>query len=137
MSITTPYSLELARDEDAISAVEGNTPDVVAGKMKIFLGANVLPSRPQTYQGSLERCFRELLFALRPDRTGVADVSASGHWQAASAGNITVAPGILAIGDDDVAVVLAANFAEPGATHFAEETFKQLTEVLRENTADN
>jgi hypothetical protein len=48
--------------------------------------------------------------------------------------------GITGITDDDVAIVVSGNFldaAHKGATHFYEETFEQLLEVLLENTKDN
>ena len=134
--ITTPFSLELTRDQDAISIVEGVLPAVVVGKMKIFLGANVNPGRPQNYVGSLRACYRHLMN--ESAKKGVAtDEVVSGDWKNASAGNILLAVNGAGITDDDVAIVVSATFVTNGATHFYTETFNQLINGLLERVSDN
>ena len=134
--ITTPFSLELARDEDAISIVEGIVATVVAGKIKIFLGANVVAGSPQVYVGTLRACYRHLMNE-SAKKASSADVVASGDWQNASAGNIVLAADAAGLTADDVAISVAADFSTDGATHFYTETFNQLMNGLSERVSDN
>ena len=135
--ITTPFSLELTKDEDAKDAEAGAVATVVAGKVKIFLGANVLANRPQVYVGTLRACYRHLMNE-RAKRGVAGDLVSFGDWQNASAGNITIASDIAGLDDDDVAIVLSDTFnANTVMTHFVTETFNQLMNVLLERTKDN
>ena len=134
--ITTPFSLALARDEDAISIVEGLIPDAVSGKMLIFLGANVNPGLPQTYIGTLKACFRHLMNESAKKDSAVNAV-VSGDWRNASAGNIVLAGGAGGVGDNDVSISVAGSFSTDGATHFYTETFNQLINGLLERVSDN
>ena len=135
--ITTPFSLELTRGQDAIDIVEDTVPDTVSASMKIFLGANVNPGKVQSYVGSLRACFRHLMNEqVKRDTEGVSLV-VRGDWLSASAGNITFVGGTGQIGADDVAIVVAGTFADEGATHFYDETFKQLINGLLERTKAN
>ena len=137
MAITTPYSLQLARNEDAISIVAGTVPDVVSGRFKIFLGANVNAGSPQVYVGTLKACFRHLSNEqLKKGTSG--DKIAAGDWRNASAGNILLPSDIVGLTGNDVAIVVAANFSlSSGSTHFYTETFDQLIEGLLERTKTN
>lgn len=135
--ITTPYSLELTRDEDAKSATAGTVSDIVAGKLKIFIGANADPAKRQQYRGTLTNCFRNLMNE-RAKREITTNLVASGNWLNAKDGNITLATTTGGITANDVAVVASSSFdSAPGATHFYDETFNQLLEVLLENTKAN
>ena len=133
--ITTPFSLELARDEDAISIVEDVDPAVVPTKLKIFLGANVNPGSPQVYVGTLRACFRHWMNERGKKEAESAVVR--GDWQNASAGNIVIATGVGGLTDDDVAISISAAFSTDGATHFYTETFNQLMNGLLERVSDN
>jgi hypothetical protein len=136
MSITTPFSLELTRDEDAISIVEDVTTLSVPLKMKIFLGADVNPGQAQVYVGTLKSCFRHLMNESAKKGT-IAVVTAYGDWQNASAGNITLANDGSGVLDTDVLISVAGGFAPDGKTHFYTETFDQLIEGLLERVKDN
>ena len=61
MAITTPYGLELARDEDSRDAVADAIPNPTNGKLKIFLGDDVDPGKVQSIVGTLTCCFNVLL----------------------------------------------------------------------------
>jgi hypothetical protein len=136
MSITTPFSLELGRDEDAISIVEGITSDAVPGKMKIWLGNNVNPGQAQVYVGTLKSCFRHLMNeSAKKGATGVT--VAYGNWISASAGNITIDSNASGAGFNTVVISVSAGFGSGGATHFYTETFDQLIEGLLERVKDN
>ena len=139
MAITTPYSLELTKNNDARDAVAGNTPDSVGGKMKIFLGANVDPGKGQSIQGTLRNCLRYILNERGRFYTGSGTYSVYGPVGAVY-NELTLNPsGTLGIGDDDVAVVVSGSFVSlaHGATHFIDETARQLMRVLLEKTKDN
>ena len=136
MAITTPFGLELARDEDAKDAVEGDTNVLVALKIKIFLGANVNPALIQTYVGSLRACYRHLMNEALKKGISSATVG-RGDWRAASAGNISIDSGTAFITDDDVAVIVSGTLTPVGGTHFQTETFNQLINGLLERTKDN
>ena len=137
MAISVPFSLQMTRDEDAISIIEGAVPDVVSGRFKIFLGANVIAGRPQVYVGSLRACYRHLMNEVVRQGTP-GDKIAVGDWQTAGAANILLPADTIGITDDDVAIVVAANFnLASGATHFYTETFNQLMNGLLERASDN
>lgn len=137
-AITTPYSLELTADEDAREAVVGAVVTVVAGKLKIFLGAAVTPEKMQSIVGSLKACYRVAMN--RVLKRGVAaDVVAFGNFLSATAGSITLAADTVGVGTTDVAVVISQTFGSSGGfaqTHMDTETFDQLINVLLENSSD-
>lgn len=139
MAITTPYSLQLTKNEDARDAVAGNTPDGVGGTIKIFLGANVDPSKGQSIQGTLRNCLRYILNERGRFYTGAGTYSVFGPV-GSTYNDLTLNPtGTLGIGDDDVAIVITGSFVSlaKGATHFIDETARQLMRVLLERTKGN
>lgn len=136
MAITTPFSLSLGRDEDAIAAVEGSGTDSVPDKMKIFLGENVLASRPQVYVGSLKAVFRHMMNESWKRTANDSSQTGHGHWQAAGAANISI--GVSGdVGPDDVAIIVSGTFEVEAATHFYDETFHQLLDGLLERANQN
>ena len=140
--ITVPYSLELSAHQDAKAAAAGIAVDTVAGKMKIFLGADAIPSRRQSIVGSLRACFNRLLNDEARGDTGAATICAFGPWASATSGSVTVEGGTTNVGAGDVAIVCSGTFpsgfaANKGASHFYQETFDQLIEVFLEYTKDN
>lgn len=135
--ITVPFSLELARDEDAISIVEGTLPDPVALKMKIFLGANVNPGLPQTYIGSLKAVYRHMMNERFKSTASALPGVGFGDWQSAGAANIEIDAGVGSVTADDVGISVAGNFETEAATHFYTETFNQLINGLLERVSDN
>jgi hypothetical protein len=134
--ITTPFSLELGRDDDAIAAVEGVVNDIVPGKMKLFLGDNVNPGQAQVYVGTLKSCFRHLMNESAKKGTTAVTV-VYGNWINASAGNITLTDTEASVGVNTVAIIVAAGFAPDGKTHAYTETFEQLIDGLLERVKDN
>jgi hypothetical protein len=140
--ITVPYSLELSAHQDAKAAVAGTTVDTVSGKMKIFLGADVIPSRRQSIVGSLRACFNRVLNDEARGNPGASTICAFGPWASATSGNVQIEQGTTNVAAGDVAIVCSGTFpsgfaANKGATHFYQETFDQLIEVFLENTKDN
>lgn len=135
MAITTPYSLELRLDEDAKDAVAGTVVDTALGKIKIFLGANILPQNRQTYIGTLKAAFATLLTE-RGSSTSAGTKVIFGNWQAGSSGNFTVASGTSSVTVDDVAIVVSGTVPFH-RTGLSDETFKQLINVLLEKTKGN
>jgi len=134
MTIEAPYSLELAKGEVTAAAVVGTTADVVPGKMKLYLGANVPPGKRTSYASSLLSCFARLKDDGLIDGTG-ADVVASGPWNASTSGNITIASDTAGVADDSVAIVIAGDFAN--GSHFYKAAFDRLLAALTERTKDN
>ena len=137
MAITTPFSVELTKNEDAISIVEGAVVDSVAEKLKVFLGVNVNPGSPQVYIGTLKACFRHAMNERFKNTASAGAAYIHGDWQNASAGNIQISTLAVTVGDDDVAISVAGNFETQAATHFYTETFDQLIDGLLERTKDN
>ena len=131
--ITVPYTLELTKDEDAKDATAGTTLGIVAGKMQIGLNTGADVSRLQACIGSLRSGYRRLITDAKANQSGAA-ITARGNWADAVAGNITVAS-TLAATTGDVTITIAGDFAGEGATHFIDETFDQLINKLRENSA--
>jgi len=135
MAITTPYSLELSQDQDAKDAIASTTASVVAQKMKIFIGANVLPHRRQAYIGTLKAAFAKLL----TEQGGNTNASAKviyGDWQAGSNGNFLIEADIGSVTADDVAIIVSGSF-QFHRSGLSDETFKQLINVLLEKTKGN
>jgi len=136
MAITTPYGLELGRDDDAKDATADAIPNPTAGKMKIYLGANINPGKHQSIQGTLVQALNKLMADHLRNDAGSATCAAFGPL-GATASNITINKGgITGIGDNDVAITVASDFLAQGGTNFYAETFRQLLNVLRENTRD-
>ena len=136
MAITVPYGLELGRDDDARDAAADAIPNPSAGKMKIYLGANIDPGKHQSIQSTLTQVFNALMADHLRNYTGAATCAAFGPL-GATASNITINKGgITGITDDDVAITVPGSFLAQGGTNFYSETFKQLLNVLRENTRD-
>ena len=140
MAITAPYSLELRRNDDAGDAVAGIIANPSAGYLKIFLGDDVDPGKVQSIVGTLTCCFNVLLEEHYRKFFGAATCAAYAPL-GGTAMDVTVnKSGITGIGDGDVAITVSGNFLaqkHQGGTHFLEETFEQLLEVLLENTKDN
>jgi hypothetical protein len=141
--ITAPYSLELGPHEDARDAVAGITVDTVAGKMKIFLGADVPPDKRQSIVGSFHALYRRLMnHVASGGATGNGTICVFGPWASATSGNTKIEQGTTNVTAGDVAIVCSGTFpsgfaAEKGQSHFYRETFDQLVEVFLENTKDN
>jgi len=140
MAITTPYGLELARNDDARDVVADALPAPSAGKLKIYLGANIDPAKRQSIHGTLTLMFNALMAEHLRSYSGSGTCSVYAPVGATVMDVTIEKTGIMGITDDDVAIVVAGNFldaAHKAATHFYEETFEQLLEVLLENTKDN
>ena len=140
MAITAPYSLELGRNDDAGDAVADAIPNPTAGKLKIFLGDNVDPGKVQSIVGTLTCCFNVLLEEHYRHYSGAATCAAYAPLGGTAMDVAVNKTGITGIGDGDVAITVAGDFLaqkRQGGTHFLEETFEQLLEVLLENTKDN
>ena len=142
MAITAPYSLELAKNDDAIKAVADDTVTTVAGKMKIYLGDNVVPGKRTSYMASLKNCFNRLMNDIARGNTGSGVIAVFGPWDNATSGNITRESGTGNVTADDVAIVCSGTFPDgqarnKGGSHWYQETFEQLLEVLAENTKSN
>lgn len=136
-SISTPYSLELTRDEDAKNATADVLPDLVVGKMKVFLGSGINPSRKALWRGALDACYRKLMNeVLKKELVPGTDWVARVVWDRAVNALISLENDTLGVTDNDVAIVIESTFA-PNSTHFATETFDQLMEVLTEHTKAN
>lgn len=133
-ALTSPYTLELTKDEDAKDATPGVTPSIVSTKMQIGLGTNADPAKLQACIGSLQSCYRRLMTAAKANQNGAA-LCAYGPWDEAVSGNITVAS-TLGTTTDAVTITVAGDFAGEGATHFIDETFHQLINKLRENAVE-
>ena len=139
MAITTPYGLELGRDDDAGDAVADTFPNPSAGKMKIFLGTNIDPSKRQSINGTLICCFNKLMGSHLRQYAGAAACAAYAPLGGTEMDVTINKTGITGIGDNDVAITVAGDFlslGRQGSTGFYKETFEQLLEVLRENTRD-
>jgi len=135
MSITVPYSLELTQDEGAKDAVADTAATAVAGKMKIFIGSNVTPAHRQAYVGTLKAAFAKLKSDKGSDQSATTKVI-YGSWNAGSSGAFTVADTTAGITATDVAIVVSDTF-NIHRSHMADETFKQLINVLLEKTKGN
>jgi hypothetical protein len=134
--ITTPFSVALGRDEDAIDIVEGTSTDPIPGKIRVWLGADVNPGNVQVYIGSLRACFRHLMN--ESARHGVVgNEVAFGDWQNASAGNILIEGDSTSLTVNHVAIIVSSSFAVAGATQFYTETFNQLMNGLLERVSAN
>ena len=129
--ISTPFSLTLGKDEPAAAAVPGTTVTVEPGRMKLFLGAGADPAKMVSCTSSLRNCFNLMKNSYTFDGS---DAVASGRWDNAVSGNITIASDTAAVGDDDVAVVIAGDFS---GSHFRRATFGQLINALIEQTQGN
>ena len=138
--ISTPYGVELKRNEDAKHATEDAIPNPTAGHLKLFLGADVDPSKGQSIQGTLRSCFNTLMAEHYRGYGGAATCAAYAPL-GGTAMDVTInTTGITGIGDGDVAITVAGDFlaqGKQGSTGFLDETFEQLLEVLLENTKDN
>ena len=138
--ISTPYGVELKRDEDAKHATEDAIPNPTAGHLKLFLGTDVDPSKGQSIQGTLRSCFNTLMAEHYRGYGGAATCAAYAPL-GGTAMDVTInTTGITGIGDGDVAITVAGDFLaqkRQGGTHFLQETFEQLLEILLENTKDN
>ena len=135
MAITTPYSLELTADEGAKNAVAGAVATAVAGKMKIYLGTNVSPGRRQQYVGVLKAAY--VFFKNQKGSKEDTSVKAIiGDWQTGSSGSFSFEAGITGITVESVALVIDGAFPS-NRSHLADETFKQLINVLLEKTKNN
>jgi len=136
MSIEVPYSLGLGRDEAAAAAVPGTTVEPESGRMKIFLGAAVPPDKRSSYINSLRACWHRLKNDLALDSGDT--VVAHGRWNSATSGSVIVGTDTAGVGDDSVAVIVAADFmVDKGASHFTDECFSRLLTALQERTKDN
>jgi len=141
MAITTPYGLELARNDDSRDAVADAIPNPTNGKMKIYLGGNIDPGKRQSIHGTLTLMFNALLEEHLRHYGGAATCAIYGPLGATAMKDIAInKTGVTGIDDDDVAITVSGNFltlGRQGGTHFLQETFGQLLEVLLENTKDN
>jgi len=137
MAITVPYSLDLGPHDDAKDAAEGSVPDTVPQHMKIYLGANVDPTRMQSVVGSLQAVYRYMMSEDFKSNIGAATRAGYAPWESASAMDVTMESGVTGITDDHVAIIVSGNFDQGGRTHFYTETFNQLVNVLLEKTKDN
>ena len=134
--ITTPYSLELTKNQDAKDAIAGTSTAVVPLKMKIYLGGNVIPGKIQTYIGTLQAVARAMSGKVLQS-AGTGAVVGYGDWRNAVAGNIVLAADVTGVTADHVAIIVSGTFDTQAATHFYDETFKQLLNVLLEKTSTN
>lgn len=133
--ITAPWSVELAKDEDLKAAVVGTTSAVVAGKVKVFLGSAVLVNRRQSIAGAIKVLKRVLFADAMRDSANNVDIVISGHWQHVTTGSAVVAADVLALTNDDVALVIAGDFTTGEESHFYEETIDQLISAFLEQSA--
>ena len=78
MAITVPYGLELGRDDDARDAAADAIPNPSAGKMKIYLGANIDPGKHQSIQSTLTQVFNKLMADHLRNYAGSATCAAFG-----------------------------------------------------------
>lgn len=139
-AITAPYSLELASDEPSKDIVVGVVATVVATKMKIFLGANVVLTRQQTINGTLRCIYRHMMNELLKKSVANQDNIGFTDFETGTTANVVLDTDILALTDRDVAIIIGADFtpgSQSAATHMYTETFNELMNVLLENLSQN
>ena len=138
MAITTPYSVELERNQQSIDVVEAAAATVVANKMKLFVGGNIEVWQRQAYVGSLKNCFNVLMNeVVRLPLAAPANRVVYGPGLSAKEINITIDTDPTSVGADDVAISVSSTFTDkPGDSQFYQETFDQLIEALLENSAE-
>ena len=138
--ITTPYSLVLGRDDDARDVVAGTTANTVAGKMKLFLGASVDPTKRQSIMGAVEILLKEgMRTDWRGDTSSGGTVTIYGPYDQLNYSNVvrSAAAPETVVGDNDVSLSVPNTFMAGNQTHFITETAHQLANVLLERSKDN
>ena len=116
MAITTPYSVELERNQQSIDVVEAAAATVVANKMKLFVGGNIEVWQRQAYVGSLKNCFNVLMNeVVRLPLAAPANRVVYGPGLSAKEINITIDTDPTSVGADDVAISVSSTRPGPGS----------------------
>lgn len=137
-TLTTPYSIDIAPGDTAGSATNGTVSTIVAGTIKIFLGATVDLTKRQSVIGSLKVLFNFMMTNAGKGEVTSGDIVVYGDYLNLSQYNITLTDNTAGIGDNDVAIVVSSSFgsASNQTIEYREGYRKLIAQILTRSTGN-
>jgi len=140
-AIAPPWGRSLLRLQTKLDVTTQDNTIVNATAIKLYLGANVNPARGQQCMSTID-ALRRVILTRWKTKDNADNWIVRGHWQNASSESIVIDTDNLSITDDDIVFIIGNNFASANsgrdrATHFVDETMKNLVEIFLENAKFN
>lgn len=137
-TLTTPYSIDIAPGDSAGSATDGAVSDVVAGKMKLFLGSTVDLTKRQSIVGNLTKLFNYMMTNAARGSVTSGDIVVFGDFVSLSQADITLTNVTSGIGANDAAIVVSSSFGSAiNQTIEYREAFRKLTAQFLSRSTGN